>query len=290
MKMPIQIRYSIALVSLLVIFGPFSNLSNDQAHAQQAERIPAMPAFESAYLISGQTVTMQRARTLEFAIQHRFGEISRGSFDMFGLYAPSNDIRMGINYNLTDRIQIGIGSTKGQMMQDINWKWLVLQQSRDDAIPVSIAYVGNSAISVREAPEFYPEFSNRLSYYQELMVARRFNEWFSLQVSGSYAHFNMVEAGLEHDNLSVAARSKVGLTPALSVLLEYEQPLTSHENASPEANFGTGIEYATRGHQFQVFVSNYSSLMPQRNMLYNTNNPADFDFLIGFNITRRWNL
>lgn len=285
---------------MLVLFTPLLLLSQNIDDARKTKRVPAWPAFESAWLINGQSVTMRSARTLEFLIQHRFGTLNSDSFDLLGLYAPSN-VRMSFTYYLTDRIHLGFGSTKFQMIQDLNWKILLLQQSRDGVIPVSMAYAGNTAISVRDNPDFYPEKSNRFSYYHELMIARRFSDLFSLQVSGSFAHFNMVEPGHENDNFAVAARSRFGLTPELSVLVEYEHSLTRYEKIPidpnepgemkyPEPNLGFGIEYATRGHQFQLFVSNYDAIMPQRNILYNRNSFTNFDFLLGFNIIRRWNL
>ncbi len=285
----IRIR-QLLTTSMLLLLALLVVLCQKVEAVQSTERIPVRPTFESAYLINGQTVTMHSARTLEFAIQHRFGKVNSGTFDLLGLYAHANDIRMGLNYYATDRIQIGIGTTKSQMLQDLNWRWLLLQQSRDNVIPVSVLYAGNSAISTRDAPTVYPDLSNRLSYYHELMVARRFNEQFSLQLSGSLAHFNIVEEGQENTNFSLAARSRYALTYALSALLEYEHPLTTHENTSPRPNLGFGLEYATRGHQFQIFMSNFDTLMPQRNLLVHTNQIAEFDFLIGFNIIRRWNL
>jgi len=262
----------------------------DQADAQQTNRTPALPAFESGYLINGQSVTMRSARSLEFAIQHRFGQIDSGARELFGLYAPANDIRMGFSYSLTDRIQIGYGTAKGQVIQDLNYKLLLLQQSRDDVIPVSLVYAGNVAVSARDDSNFFPEFSNRLSYYHELMVARRMNHWLSLQLSSSYAHFNRLATGLAHDNFSIAARSRFSISPTLSVLLEFDHPLTSHEEFSPKTSLGSGLEFATRGHEFQLFITNFESLTPQRNIHLNTNEITAFDFLIGFNIIRRWNL
>ncbi len=274
--------------TILVLFTSLI-LFQDQVNAQD-ERIPALPAFESGYLINGQSVTMRSARSLEFAIQHRFGQIDSGARELFGLYAHARDIRIGINYSLTDRIQIGYGTAKGQFNHDLNYKLLLLRQSRDDVIPISVAYAGNAAVSARDDSNFYPEFSNRLSYYQELMAARRFTHWFSLQISGSYAHFNRLETGLTHDNFSVAARSRFSITPSISVLLDFDHPLSSHEEFSPKTSLGSGFEYATRGHEFQVFVTNFESLTPQRNIHLNTNEITEFDFLIGFNIIRRWNL
>ncbi|MGZ5303576.1 MAG: DUF5777 family beta-barrel protein, partial [Bacteroidia bacterium] len=130
------------------------------------------PPFEGNYLINSQTVAMPMAKTAEFLIQHRFGKLNSGQFDMFGLYAPSN-IRIGLAYTFTDWLQVGIGSTKFNKLQDLNWKVGLLKQTRSSSIPVSVTYFGDVGIDVRS--DIFPKFTNRLSYFHQLMVARRFN-------------------------------------------------------------------------------------------------------------------
>lgn len=284
--------------------------------------IPARPAFASGYVLNGYSVTLESANTLEFSIQHRFNEINDqdGGFDMFGIFGHASDIRLGMNYYPTDRLQVGIGATVTNLPYDLNWKGLLLQQTRDDAIPVSVAYAGNLAISVEDRPEFYTDTADRLSTYHELMVARRFGERLSLQLSGSYAYYSTVEEGMDDNNVALSARGRIGLTSSQNLLVEYELPLLAeHEQIeendhdhqlaprddmtplhvdpddpveviTPQPNLGLGWEYVTRGHEFQVFIANYNILKPQRRLLYHTNEIEEFDFLIGFNITRRWNL
>lgn len=332
----------ISSICILILIAPLTAYSQGLTTGEQSDRVPERPAFESANLFNGQTVSMRAPRTLEFIIQHRFGEINgNGGLDMFGIFAHANDIRLSLNYYLTDRIQLGIGATTSDLTYDPNWRLLLLQQSRDNVIPVSVAYAGNIAVSAQDAPDFYPEFTNRLSTYHELMVARRFSERLSIQLSGSYAYFNMVEEGYDNNNVAAAARVRIGLTPSWNLLAEYVHPIRAeyrqlteenynnqhkqlplssllydpehtsqevlHEDPEPalheepgsefpvesttiRPNIGIGLEYVTRGHQFQVFVANFDKLLPQRNLIYHTNRISDFDFLIGFNIIRRWNI
>ncbi|HEY9167908.1 MAG TPA: DUF5777 family beta-barrel protein [Lutibacter sp.] len=50
-----------------------------------------------------------------------------------------------------------------------------------------------------------------------------------------------------------------------------------------------GTEFATSAHSFQIFLTNYSGLVPQQNYMKNQNDFFNGDFLIGFNITRNYN-
>ena len=45
----------------------------------------------------------------------------------------------------------------------------------------------------------------------------------------------------------------------------------------------------TSSHAFQVFMGNYNAIVPQYNNKFNQNDFRDWQFVIGFNITRLWN-
>jgi len=76
-----------------------------------------------------------------------------------------------------------------------------------------------------------------------------------------------------------------------SLLFEYDQLLTKQDLADvdhPKPNLSLGWEINTGTHAFQVFAANYSNIINQHNLLYNSNDFADGEFLFGFNITVRF--
>ena len=56
----------------------------------------------------------------------------------------------------------------------------------------------------------------------------------------------------------------------------------------PKPLFSIGAEFATSAHEFQIFLSNNNGIVSQKNYMYNQNDFFNGDFLIGFNITRRY--
>ena len=56
----------------------------------------------------------------------------------------------------------------------------------------------------------------------------------------------------------------------------------------PKPNLALGWEINTATHTFQVFAANYSQIINQRNLVFNTNDFAKGKYLIGFNITVRF--
>ena len=75
----------------------------------------------------------------------------------------------------------------------------------------------------------------------------------------------------------------------MAIIAGLDQPITQHPLNNPYPNICFGLEIATSAHAFQVFAGNFSSIVPQRNNVFNQHDYENGQFLIGFNITRLWN-
>lgn len=229
-------------------------------------------------------------------IFHRFSLIEN-YHDLYGIYGSANT-RIGLNYGITDRLMVGAGTTKDYKLQDLQWKYLIFQQTEDNKMPVSVSYYGNLVIDARSKDNFGPdvEFKNihRLSYFTEIIVARKLSEKISVQVAPSLTYFNSVTrysdtTGYKNLNIGFSAGGRANLFGAHSIIVEYDQLLTKQQlDVQPKPNLSLGWEISTSTHTFQVFVANYNQIINQRNLVYNTNDFAKGDYLFGFNITVRF--
>ncbi|MBX2914512.1 MAG: hypothetical protein KF856_04460 [Cyclobacteriaceae bacterium] len=259
--------------------------------AQEADTVlvpktdkPERDAFGSPWLIDNPTGMISSKNTLVFDIQHRFGVIESGNKDLLGIWGPSN-IRLGLSYAITDRITLGFGTTKNDRLQDFNLRVGLLRQTRSGRVPVSLTFYGNTAIDARES-DFFPKSSNRLSYFSQLIVMRRFSRTVSLQVAPSFSHYNIVDESLSNNQFAIALGGKVSISDKTAILFDYSQPLDQN---SDNPGLAIGIEMSTSSHAFQVFVGNYNGIVPQKNYMLNPNKLSEKQFLIGFNINRLWN-
>lgn len=250
----------------------------------------ARPAFESATLIDNATNVLFQKNTLEVVMAHRFGEInSTSGNDLMGIYGASN-IRIGVAYSITDRIAVGFGTTKNKVLQDFNLKGAILQQTRSNKMPLSVSYYGNFTIDARTKDNFN-NVQDRYSFFNQLIIARRFNSKFSAQITGSVSHFNAVENVMRNDMVAMSFGARYKVTSGTAVIVDYSQPLTKFYQKNPHPGISLGFEFGTSAHTFQIFATNYDGIVPQYNYSYNDN---DFfngfsDILIGFNITRNYN-
>lgn len=260
---------------------------------------PVTESYASGILIDNQTNVMPQAKTLEFIIQHRFGSIENGLSDFLGIYGAANT-RLALNYSITNWAQIGFGTTKTYKLQDFSLKINVLKQSRDNKSPVDVTYYGNFSLDARDKENFGEDFKfgNRAAYFNELMVTRKFCDWFTMTVGGSFTHFNQVDSLYEHDKIALHFLGRIKFSPQSSVILNCDLPLKidgikewGEFTNPPKYNFGIGYEVATATHVFQVFAGSANYLVPQYNIMKNENEffKSTQNIFIGFNITRMWN-
>lgn len=286
-------------ILLFLCFGIGHLRAQDDAEAAPAAvNKPVKNTFESVLVIDNQTVMVPIKGTFEMDIQHRFGTVKNGYKDLWGIYAPSN-IRLGFNYAPISKMYLGFGLTKEHMQWDFNLKYAILQQMKDGGMPVSLTYFGNMVINGRDK-KFFARKTDRLSYFHQLILARKLTEKLSIQAAPTLSYFNNVEGYIDeagdirgkmqnaHFSVSFAGRYK--LTERLALIAGVDQPVTRHPTNNPYPNVSFGIEMNTSAHAFQIFAGNYASIIPQRNNMFNQNDYQNGQFLIGFNITRLWNL
>lgn len=296
---------------ILLSFSSMLSFAQDvttEATGAKEKDYPVSATFESGYLIDAQTVVIPDKKTLEMVIQHKFGTIGNGYSNLWGIYGSAN-IRIGLNYVPCKNVQIGAGITKRYMTTDANLKWTVLQQTRKNSMPVSVMLYGNVGIDgravsafesgiVREAysgPTYRFKFNDRLSYFSQLVVARKFNEWLSLQAAVSFTHYNAVGTLYDHDKVGIHASGRIKVSPQGSIIFNYDNPLKIKDISEqrewtnhPKPSVAFGYEVSTGTHAFQVFMASTTSLLPQDNIMWNQNKMDKTGFAIGFVITRLW--
>ena len=268
---------------------------NISVYAQEDEpdNRPVRKPFSCTMLVDNQTIISPSKGSLELVINHRFGNFENGISDLFGIYAASN-IRMGLQYGISNKLMVGFGTEKVNKMNEFFWKYAIIQQTRSGSVPVSVSYFGNMVIDSREEAVFGLDyaFADRMSYFNQVIVARKFSKKFSLQATTSYSHMNAVDSVWQNSELGISIGGKVGVTKKMNVIFEYDQPLSIKSRQDYqhkiEPNYALGIEIATSTHAFQVFVANYENIIPQKNYLFNTNKLDDDGISIGFNITVRF--
>lgn len=259
---------------------------------------PVRSPWESGVLINHQTSVTQYKNTLEMIINHRFGSMENGISDVFGIMAPGSNIRIGFNYTIIDRLSIGFGTSNQKKYQDFQLKYTPFEQTRENTMPVSLTVYGNAAIDARNEKEFGTnyEFKDRMSYFSEVIVGRKFTDWLSIQASANFTHYNAVDSLMDHDKFGIGIGGRIKFSPQSSLTIEAGIPvqiqsLSEHTtfHNPPTTHFSIGYEVSTSTHAFQIFVTNSLGILPQEMYMFNQGKWDTKSIRFGFNITRLWN-
>jgi hypothetical protein len=292
MKPNVHIRPALLLMIVFLVIS--ATLSFSQEAKKKLK--PVKNTFESVWIGDNQTVMVPIKKTLELDIMHRFGTWEKGYEDFFGLFAPSN-IRLGASYSIIKNLNVGVGITKANMLWDASAKYAIIRQTKE-LYPVSVTYYTNVSLDTRKEENFYYR-SDRLSFFHQLLIARKVTDKISVQVAPSLSHINSVNGyysepgkvspSMKHDHIAIAVSGRYKLTETSALFFNYDQPITKHPANNPNPNISAGIEKTTSAHAFQFFAGNYFYMSPQRNNYFNHNDFQKGQYLIGFNITRLWN-
>ncbi|MBU8891678.1 MAG: hypothetical protein KOO66_02815 [Bacteroidales bacterium] len=278
---------------ITLLIAATSTIAFAQEETEKKVEKPVYMPWEASTLIESQTIIGSTAKSLELIIHHRFGGMDNGFTDLFGIYAASN-IRMGLQYGITDKLTIGIGTEKANKFQDLNGKYAILQQTRSGSMPVSLSVHANVTVDTREDQFFGGnyEFTDRFSYFTQIIVSRKFTDALSVQLAPSYSHFNAVDSVYQNNKSGVMVGGRYKFTGTMSAMFEYHQPINinSVRDYSYEIQPGIafGLEISTPTHAFQVFATNYQGIMAQKNYVMNTNKFDSEGILLGFNIIVRF--
>ncbi|MBS1532692.1 MAG: hypothetical protein JSU01_20485 [Bacteroidetes bacterium] len=308
----------ICLVSIMLLHSATTYAQDSTAVAsEKAAPVKARPVkntFQSVWLIDDQTVMVPIKGTFEFDIQHRFGTVTNGYSDLWGLFASSN-IRLGMAYAPVNNLYVGIGLNKYDELADASAKYAIVKQT-PGKFPLSITYYGDLSYDTRsdKTNSLFTHQTDRLTSFNSIIIARKINERLSLQVAPSISHQNSVQGyitkndstgvtifeEMKHDHFAISLGGRYKLSESTAFIFNYDQPLTREPLHNPDPNISFGFEFNTSGHTFQLFAGNYSLLNPAKNSFFNTNSPFAYTqtdgtkvkggmFVIGFNITRLWN-
>jgi hypothetical protein len=290
-----RIHYIFIALFLLLFSGNVQ--SQDLDALLNAETKPtvdyATATFKASRIINGHSIEQMKKKQLDFRISHRFGTLNSGTYGLFGL--DQSVIHFSLEYGLKDWLMIGVGRGSYNKTYDTFAKFRLLRQSSGAKwMPVSLSYFTSVELNTLKFP-VRPEgssnyFSSRLAYVHQLLIARKFNDKFSFQLSPTFIHRNLVKSELDQNDIySMGAGARYKLSKRLSLNAEY------YYTYNPNAKFldtryynsaSVGIDIETGGHVFQIMLTNSQGMREGTFIPQTTGDWLDGGIHLGFNISR----
>ena len=248
--------------------------------------VPVQATFKATRIVNSQSIELTRPKILEFMILHRFGSMTNGFYDLFGMDEAT--IRFDLKYGINNRISLGAGRSSLNKTYDIFTKLKLLKQtSGGSSFPFSLALF--SKIEIATIDQDLP-MNDQLTFDIQVLAARKFNPSISVQVMPTFIHRNLVQTAEEpNDLLSFGFGSRVKVTRRVSINADTFFPL-GERNESFKQSWGLGCDIETGGHVFQLMITNVQGSFESE---YIENATGTFDKLnlfLGFNITRVFSL
>jgi opacity protein-like surface antigen len=246
--------------------------------------------FKGTRLINGHTVETRDRNNLDFIISHRFGRLNGGAYEFFGL--DQSNVRLGLDYGLTDNINLGIGRSSFEKTFDGYFKYaFVHQTSGKRNVPVSATLLSSISIKTLRQREFEElTFSQKIAYTHQVLIARKFSSAFSMQVMPTLVHFNAIEPTDERNNAFAAGiGGRIKLNKRVSLNAEYYYQFQRKDPLSKNV-IAIGFDIETGGHVFQLQLTNAQAMIEKGFLAETTGDFFNGDIHFGFNISRTFQL
>lgn len=287
------------------------DLIKDEAKNEPPKKVYA--TFKTTKIVSAQSTETVKKRNLDYRITHRFGNLynsttsnplNDAAHTAFGM-DNSTDIRMSFDYGITDELTVGIGRSKFREMNDALVKWRFLTQREDNKIPVSLCFYGSVGYTSMTPASLYAgtirpsktKEAHRFQYCSQLLIARKFNKRFSLELIPTYVHRNFIKQqintgnGVQDQNglfsLGIGGRMKVSKRFAL--VADYFYNFSGFQRDNPAGFYNPlsiGVEIETGGHVFHINFSNSPAILESSMLTTTQDTWTKGQIKLGFNISR----
>lgn len=263
------------------LIGAFFLFSVLTSNAQEV----VSETFDDTRVVNGHSVETNKKGSMKMIISHRFGVMSEGLYDMFGLDA--SEVRIGFDYGISDKITVGIGRSS-EKTADGYLKVKVLTQKKSEGSPISLTWFSSidNNFTRRAAGE---EIDSKLrwSYVHQALIARKFGEGFSLQIMPTFLHRNLTPSrDFNNDIFSIGTAGRVRITQMLSLKAEYYFTLPDQLPDNRTNSLAVGFDIETKHHVFQLHVGNSRGMTEKFFISETMGKWEDGDIMLGFNITR----
>lgn len=245
-------------------------------------------AFKSPRVINGHSMEFLNPGTLDFRILHRFGQINQGYKNFFGLDQAS--MRMGFDYGILQNLMAGVGRSTYKKELDAFFKYAPIRQSTGPwSSPVTFALVAGITMDGTSwsDPARKNFFTSRLAYYFEAIIGRKFSEGFSLQVSPTMIHKNLVPFETDPNNIyAIGVGGRLKLSKRIAFTWDYSHVIIGMPDSGYYNPLSVGFDIETGGHVFQLHFSNSTGMNERAFITETTNSWSSGSVRFGFNLSR----
>lgn len=217
----------------------------------------SLGTFKATRIAIGHSVETRQKGILEIMLNNRYCNTPTVYSQSMG--PEKLNTRLALEYGIDDRLSAGLGGSTWNGLFDGYLKYkLVRQRSDGGGSPLSVTLLqGGSYFSETLGPYVDGDFSNRMSYTTQVLIARKFSPNFSFQLVPTLVHkgirYSEDDPG-SHFAIGIGGRYKLGAHVALvSEYYAVLNPIESYETYGP---LGIGVNWEVGNVMLQFMVTN----------------------------------
>lgn len=254
-------KNTLKLLSFLLILISGYGFGQDDL-LKEIDSISAKPQlvtteFKALKIVNLPTTKMVNPKELYLLVSHRFGDISQGFDNFFGFDNAITNIAFA--YGITPWLSLEVSRSTYHKTYDLSAKYKLAGQ-KTQGMPVNI--VGYNNITINSALKNgvntnFNSFNQRLTYTNQILISRKFNNRLTLQLVPTHIHQNYINAQLEvTDQIGMGLGGRYKITKRLSINAEYVKKLIDPNFKDYVSPLSLGLDIETGGHVFQLLLSN----------------------------------
>ncbi|MEO0528084.1 MAG: DUF5777 family beta-barrel protein [Bacteroidota bacterium] len=243
-------------------------------------------AFKGLKIVNFESTKMVSKKELYFVVSHRFGSIKPGFEDFFGLDQAVT--RLNFIYGISDAVNVGVSRSSFLKTYEGSLKLRMARQKKG-GFPFAVVGFGtllvNGALDDVNLPGL--RFENRLGYTGQLLIAKKFNKNFSLELIPTFFHENLVQLDeQENSQYAIGFGGRHKLSKRLSLNVDYGWHLNRASNSPFNNPLSIGFDIETGGHVFQLHFTNAQPMNTNGFLGQATGDWSEGDIFFGFNLSR----
>lgn len=294
---------SLTAIFLLVAGWAIAQDSTVAAEVKEAPKKKfTRTTFNSTRIINLQSTEIVSKGGLEFMVSHHFSNIwnkdagSQNLAQFFGINSGVARTYLSFAYSFTNQLSAGVALAGSSKYEGWIKAKLLRQSAGPHSFPVTVTWFSLAHVNTATDPD--NEFTyNRFAFANQLLIARKLSDRFSLELIPTWVHFNVVPYGINNSNevFSLGIGGKYKVKSKLNLTFEYTRQLNMYENLISKSgtivNYhpdlaSVGIEVNTGGHLFQFYIGSTqeSSIIDQ--LTRNNSSIKSGNLAFGFTINR----
>ena len=272
-------------------YAQMDSLMNMLDKSAPAKKDDVTATFKATRIINGSSVENLGAGVLDFRIDHRFGDIN-DSKNFWGI--DNAETKLALDYGITKWLMVGIGHSVFNKEDDGFLKAKILKQLKH-GMPITLSYNGAISVQTTPAPTLPSgdtwKFTNRLYFTNQILIARKFNDWLSLQLMPTIVHYNLIDSTkFSNNTVALGIGGRIKVSKRIAITGEYFYRITNADllyNGQKTYNsLSVGVDIETGGHVFQLMLSNAQGLTDRNYIGQTTDTWTKGHIHLGFNISR----